>query len=243
MNRYFFYGFAFLFFSCQSVSSSNKRYASDDLTIKKVKDNVYEHVSYLVTQDFGKVPCNGMIVFDNNEAIVFDTPDNDSTAAVLIDWINDTLNCKVIAVVPTHFHDDCLGGLKAFHRRQIPSYAANRTITLAKAKNLEVPQRGFDDKTELKVGNKEVVVEFNGEGHTRDNVIAYFPSQQVMFGGCLIKEVAASKGNLEDANVNEWSKTVMKVKQKYPNVDVVIPGHGKSGGIELLDYTIDLFKK
>lgn len=243
MIKYFFYGFAFIFFSCQSLSNSDKNYTSDDLLTKKVKDNVYEHVSYLVTQDFGKVPCNGMVIFNKTEAIVFDTPDNDSIAAVLIDWINDSLNCKVIAVIPTHFHDDCLGGLKAFHKRQIPSYAANRTIALARAKNVEIPQRGFDDKLELKVGDKEVVVEFNGEGHTSDNVIAYFPSQKVMFGGCLVKEVAASKGNLDDANVNDWSETVMKVKEKYPDVEVVIPGHGKRGGTELLDYTIELFKQ
>jgi len=32
------------------------------------------------------------------------------------------------------------------------------------------------------------------------------------------------------------------VKEKYPKVKTVIPGHGQTGGIELLDYTINLFK-
>jgi hypothetical protein len=46
----------------------------------------------------------------------------------------------------------------------------------------------------------------------------------------------------KEANVEEWSKTVRKVKEKFPKVKRIIVGHGKSGGIELLDYTINLFK-
>lgn len=63
-----------------------------------------------------------------------------------------------------------------------------------------------------------------------------------MFGGCLIKELDATKGFLGDANVSEWSNTVEKVKHQFPNVQIVIPGHGKIGGKDLLDYTIKLFK-
>lgn len=63
-----------------------------------------------------------------------------------------------------------------------------------------------------------------------------------MFGGCLIKEINASKGYLGDANVQAWAATVKKVKKAYPNVKTVIPGHGEIGGKELLDYTITLFK-
>ncbi len=39
-----------------------------------------------------------------------------------------------------------------------------------------------------------------------------------MFGGCLIKEEGAGKGNLAEANVEEWPNTVRKVKMKYPEV-------------------------
>jgi metallo-beta-lactamase class B len=63
-----------------------------------------------------------------------------------------------------------------------------------------------------------------------------------MFGGCLIKELGAGKGYLGDANVVAWSSTVEKVKKAYPNVKVVVPGHGAYGNIKLLDYTINLFK-
>ena len=63
-----------------------------------------------------------------------------------------------------------------------------------------------------------------------------------MFGGCLIKELDASKGYLGDASVADWSSTVERVKKEYPNVKIVVPGHGEYGNNKLLDYTINLFK-
>jgi metallo-beta-lactamase class B len=47
---------------------------------------------------------------------------------------------------------------------------------------------------------------------------------------------------LGDANVNSWSNTVEAVKNRFPDAKIVVPGHGQHGNIELLDYTINLFK-
>ncbi len=217
-------------------------YKSEDLIITQITDHSYEHVSYLQTNDFGKVPCNGLIVSNNNEAIIFDTPTNDTSAEELIKWIKGTLHYKINAIIPTHFHDDCLGGLQAFHKENIPSYAYFKTIDFAKEKDYAIPQNGFKDSLMLKVGNEYITAKFFGEGHTRDNVVGYFPGENIMFGGCLIKEVNATKGYLGDANVAAWSNTVEKVKKAYPNVKIIIPGHGERGDKKLLDYTISLFK-
>ncbi len=221
---------------------SKEIYKSTDLIIIQLAENSYQHISYKQTNDFGNVPCNGLIVKNSKEAIVFDTPTNDKAAEELIKWINETLHCKINAIIPTHFHDDCLGGLKAFHANNIPSYANFKTIELTKENKMEVPQNSFNDSLILKVGDENIIAKFFGEGHTKDNVVGYFPSENVMFGGCLIKEIKASKGYLGDANVNTWSSTVEKVKKEYPNVKIVIPGHGASGNRKLLDYTINLFK-
>jgi metallo-beta-lactamase class B len=47
---------------------------------------------------------------------------------------------------------------------------------------------------------------------------------------------------LGDANVIDWSRTVESVKKEFPNVKIVVPGHGEYGNIKLLDYTINLFR-
>lgn len=217
-------------------------YKSPSLIVTQIAENSFEHTSYKQTNDFGNVPCNGLIVRSKNEVIVFDTPTNDKNADELIRWIKETLHCQVKAIIPTHFHDDCLGGLKAFHEHKIPSYAYAKTVALAKENQYEVPQNSFTEPLRLKLGEQYITAKFFGEGHTRDNVVGYFPADQVMFGGCLIKELEAGKGYLGDANVAAWSGTVEKVKREYPKVKLVIPGHGDYGDASLLDFTIKLFK-
>lgn len=235
-----------VFFNCGSAKKvdfkPNEIFRTNDLIISQISENAFIHVSYLKTNDFGNVPCNGLIVRDGDEVIIFDSPTNDESADELIKWVKDSLNCKINAIIPTHFHLDCLGGLKVFHENNISSYAYSRTIEFAKKNKYEVPKNCFERSIALKVGYETVSVTFFGEGHTKDNVIGYFPHENIMFGGCLIKEFNANKGNLEDANVTEWSKTVEKVKKEYPNVKIIVPGHGEYGGNELFDYTIQLFK-
>jgi metallo-beta-lactamase class B len=177
------------------------------------------------------------------EALVFDTPTDDQSAQKLIHLVQDSLHCKIVAVIPTHFHNDCLGGLLAFHTAGIPSIAHEKTIELTKENQLIEPQQGFKVSTTLRVGTQQVLVKFFGEGHTRDNVVAYFPSEQVLFGGCLIKELNATKGYLGDANLQAWADTVSKIQVAFPHVKHVVPGHGAAGDPLLLDYTKKLFEK
>jgi len=218
-------------------------YKTGNLIIRRLSDHVYEHISFLSTHDFGKVDCNGMIIINENEAVIFDTPADDESSEELINYVNK-LKCTIKAVIPTHFHEDCVGGLATFNKHSIPAYASNQTIELLKKKKNKSSNllKGFDDSLTLNVGNEKVYAEYFGEGHTKDNIIGYFPEDRVVFGGCLIKEVGAKKGNLEDANVIAWPKTVGRLRQQYPQAQIVIPGHGKFGGTELFDYTIKLFE-
>lgn len=226
----------------QDTFKPKEVYKSNDLIITQIANNSFQHISFKQTNDFGNVPCNGLIVINSHEAVVFDTPTNDKSSATLINWIKETLHCKINGTIPTHFHDDCLGGLKAFHEQDIPSYAYFKTIELAKENNFVVPKNSFPDSLVLKVGDGNIIVKFFGEGHTKDNVVGYFPGDNILFGGCLIKEIDAGKGYLGDATIADWSGTVEKIKRAYPTVKIVVPGHGEYGDKKLLDYTINLFK-
>ena len=244
--------FIFVFFLSENLFSQKNLnspefkpievYHSESLIITQISKNTYLHTSFLLTNDFGKVPCNGMLVKNKNEALVFDTPTNNKASDELITFINSKLLCHINAIVPTHFHEDCLGGLESFHQVKIPSFGNDMTIELAKINKVLPPQNGFKDSLRLNLGNSHVTIKYFGQGHTKDNVVAYFPNEKILFGGCLIKELNASKGYLGDANVGEWSNTVQNVKRQFPEVKIVIPGHGKIGGKELLDYTIKLFE-
>jgi metallo-beta-lactamase class B len=216
---------------------------SEALKIQPLTEGVYVHISYLQTDTWGLVPCNGMVYVQGGEAILFDTPTDSITSEKLIHLIEKDWKKRIKAVVINHFHTDCLGGLGAFHRHKIPSYANQLTIELAKAAGEHVlPQNGFDKMLDLQCGGRVVQNRFFGEGHTRDNIVSYLPAEQALFGGCLVKSMNAGKGFLGDANTAEWSATVEKVKLAYPAVKFVVPGHGDTGGMELLDFTARLFR-
>lgn len=234
------------FLSCHSSSKEvilpEEVYQSETLMVKRISENAYIHTSFLQTNDFGKVPCNGLLITGGIEAYIFDTPTDNLSSTELINWIQSSLGLEIKGVLPTHFHNDCLGGLQAFEDKGIPSYASYHTIQLAKENNFVLPQHGFSDSLQFKVGDKTILAKYFGEGHTRDNVVVYFPAENILFGGCLIKELGANKGFLGDANVNSWSNTVENVKKRFPNAKIVVPGHGEYGNVDLLDYTINLFK-
>jgi metallo-beta-lactamase class B len=228
--------------SCKNEKENTIVYESETLLIEQITPTVFKHKSYLQTQSFGKVGCNGMVYITNNEALVFDTPTNGEVSKELINWIINERKTSVSGVVVNHFHEDCLGGLKAFHNKSIRSYASNKTIELARKDNVAIPTNGFETTLELQLGNHKVITQFFGEAHTVDNTVSYVKDEKVLFGGCMIKSLKAGKGNLADANVNEWSNTVSKVKKTFPKIKTVIPGHGKIGNTALLDYTIKMFQ-
>lgn len=232
---------------CQSKKDAafkpEEIYRSDDLIITQISKNTFEHTSFLSTQDFGTVPANGLVVRGDKEVVIFDTPATQAGSEELIEWVEEKLQSKIKAIIPTHFHADCLGGLETFHKHNIPSYAYFKTLELAKENDFVVPLHAFEDSIAIKVGGKNVTAVFMGEGHTKDNVIGYFPDEEILFGGCLIKELGAEEGNLEDANIDSWPSTVRRIQKEYPQVKTVIPGHGAFGDQGLLDYTADLFSE
>lgn len=227
---------------CNVVNAQDKIYESENLVIEQITPNLYLQITYLNTDDWGKVACNGAIYVSNNEAVIFDTPSDSISSIELINYVKNELKSSIKAVVINHFHIDCLGGLKEFHAENIPSYASNKTIALAKDDNQEVPQNGFDKADTLTIGNQKIINTFFGEAHSKGNIISYIPSENALFGGCQVKALGAGKGNLNSANIHEWSNSIENVKKAYPEIQFVVPGHGKVGSIDLLDFTIEMFE-
>ncbi len=238
----------FFYISCTflyaySINNSSKELqVSKDLKIIKISDHSYIHVSYITLVNGDKFPCNGFIYTNKKEAYIFDSPANDQATLDLIHWLQKDLKTHIKGVVFNHFHADCTKGNAIFKKYNIPSIASKKTANLLKKKNNLLPDQIFTEKLKLTLNNKTIFNRFFGEAHTQDNIVSYFPDENILFGGCLVKSMGGRKGNLEDANTNAWSTTVSAIKEAYPNIAIVIPGHGDYGTIELLDYTISLFK-
>lgn len=216
---------------------------NQDLEIIPLSANAYLHVSWVTMAPYGRFSDNGLIYINNKEAVFMDTPMNDSVSSLLLDWFSKKFpDVRIKYVVVNHFHDDCLGGLREFHKRGITSVANQLTNESIKSDSVERPQRTFTNNLALQIGKELVVNTYLGEAHSTDNIATYIPSEKILFGGCMIKSLDGGRGNLADANLRQWSATVKKVKNYFPDARIIIPGHGNHGGTALLDYTIKMFE-
>ncbi len=232
-----------LLIAMPTATWSQTVFESDAMKINQITENTYVHITYLNTEEYGLVACNGMLVINGGEAIVFDTPSYDSVATELIQWIESEKQAEVKGVVVNHHHIDCLGGLGVFHERGIPSYASNTTINLALKDGVETPKIGFSEVLRLKAGKIPIENRFFGEAHTKGNIASYVKKEDILFGGCMVKSLKAGRGNINDANLEEWSNTIDQIIEEYPKLTTVIPGHGPVGQKNLLEYTAGMFKQ
>lgn len=176
-------------------------------------------------------PANGLILEREGGSLLIDTGYLPEHAVALVKWSRQTLRLPITQAVATHFHRDRTGGIPALEAAGIPTVAHPLTRELSHSHGTAVPTAAADfvqDAAQL-VGGCELF--FPGAGHTRDNIVAWLPHHQVLFGGCFLKSVtSADLGNLADAVVPAWADSVGRVRTRYPAPRVTIPGHGTISG-------------
>lgn len=213
----------------------------DDVELVALRPNVYLHRSYMKTDDFGTVDCNGLVYVVKGEALVVDTPSTQAQSETLIAKIRTELKAKVTGLVVGHTHADSMGGLEAFQKAGIASYSSIATQRRAAELKLPIPSVGYETALEILVGGRVVRCGYFGPGHAVDTSVTYLAAERVLFGGCLVKAAGAGRGFVGDADLGQWSATVTKVQQAFPEADLVVPGHGSCGDRGLLDFTITMF--
>jgi metallo-beta-lactamase class B len=224
-------------------SGNNSVIISEDIKLLRISENVYIHVSYCEIAPYGRVASNGLILTNENTAFLFDTPMTEDLTKDLVTWIRDSMKMKIVGFVPTHWHNDCMGGLGYLKRLGIPSFANEMTIIIAKSKNLPVPEQGFKDSLVLKLNEKKVFCEYFGAAHSLDNIVVWIPSEKILFAGCMVKDLKSNNlGNTADGDLKRYPETIQKLLDKYSDARIVIPGHGDFGDISMIRHTLELSK-
>lgn len=217
---------------------------ADDLTVEPLAEGVWLHTSYQEVPEWGRVPANGLVVVAGEEAALLDTPWTDDQTRRLIAWVAQHEGARVTTVVPTHWHQDCMGGLSAAHRAGARSFASIRTVELARERGLEPPQVGFTNRLEVQLGVRTLVLRSLGSGHTVDCIVVWIPDAEVLFGGDLIRSAGSkSLGYTAEADLERWPGTVEAIDREYGHARVVVPGHGLPGGRELIESTRELLRQ
>jgi metallo-beta-lactamase class B len=218
------------------------RQLGPDIQVLGLTEHTMIHRSFLYLEDGTRFPCNGLVYVQDSFCLIVDTPVDTVATNYLLDYLQDNLQLQVMGVVVSHAHVDAVGGLQAFHQRGIASYAHKTTLDACQAQGFTVPEQAFGRRKKFKIGDTKVIAYYPGAAHMTGNLVTYIPEEQVLFGGCLVKSYGAGPGNLSDADVARWPKAASRVKRKFKAATEIVPGHGFSGGPELLEYTIELFQ-
>lgn len=226
-----------------SKAQENEIEINDDIKLERINESFYVHISWFNDPDFGRFPSNGLLFIKNGEAIMIDTPNNNEQTKQLLDYLKDSMDISVKKLIIGHSHEDCLGGFGYIKSLGIESISGALTKDVCVKKKLPIPDNTFDQKLEFEFHGEKVICEYFGGGHTIDNIVVYFPSDKILFGGCLIKSLNSNGlGYIKESDIENWDKTIVKIMREFPDIDYVIPGHGAFGDTQLLKHTIELVK-
>jgi metallo-beta-lactamase class B len=179
------------------------------------------------------------------------------TAELLADEVAKVTSLPIMEVVNTNYHPDRAGGNAYWEsvgakiistrmtfdllesdwataiewiRRRIPEYP-NLPLVL--------PTETYPGNFELQKGQVQAL--YLGPSHTPDGIFVYFPNEKVLYAGCIIKE---DLGNLSFANMEEYPKTLLRLKQLELDIKLIVAGHGTPvHGAELIDHYLDLLQQ
>ncbi|UHA74980.1 subclass B1 metallo-beta-lactamase [Paenibacillus sp. 481] len=211
--------------------------------LKKAGKNVWIHTSYKSING-NKVPANGLIVQTKQGIVLLDATWSDKLAGQLVHMIESYFKQKVVLAIVTHAHEDRMGGVSGLIERDIEVRSTDMTARLAKEAGYAEPNAFLDGEPQFMVGGTQFEVFYPGEGHGKDNVVVWLPQTNTLFGGCLVLgQDAKALGNVADANMAEWPESLLRVKHKYGQAKLVVPGHGKWGNAGLLNRSIELVSK
>ncbi len=207
-----------------------------ELRVEKIAEGVYLHTSFQQVEGYGLVDANGLVVLDGQDAYIIDTPWSQPDTAALVAWLQ-ARNYKVKASVSTHFHDDRTAGIEYLKSISVPTYVSEQTNALLKKNSRALATETFGDAPLWLVENK-IEIFYPGAGHSVDNLVVWLPEKKILNGGCFVRTGEASTlGNTSDAVVADWAPSAERVQRRYPDAQIVIPGHGAPGDISLLEHT------
>ena len=207
--------------------------------IEALADDVFLHTSYRDIKGYGVLDSNGLIVIDGDAAYLVDTPWSEEDTARLLAWLTQR-GYELKASVSTHWHDDRTAGIGLLNSKKIPTYASRLTNRVLREKELPLATHVFDSEVFTLLEDR-IELFYPGPGHSEDNIVAWLPRQKLLFGGCLLRAMGwKSAGNLSDANLGEWGNSIRRIENRYPEIHLVVPGHGEPGREQMMDHTFSI---
>lgn len=213
------------------------------LKISPLTENFYIYTTYN-NYEGTKTPANGMYVVTNEGVILFDTPWDTTQFQPLLDSIKLRHNKKVSICIATHWHSDRTEGMEYYRKQGIKTYTTRATDELCKKNNQKRAEFLIENDSLFTVGQYSFETYYPGPGHTEDNIVIWFGTKRILYGGCLIKGAEAeSLGFLGDGNILEYETTLENVQKKYRDPQYIIVSHHNWNNRNSLKHSIVMAKK
>ncbi|MBI4891525.1 MAG: subclass B2 metallo-beta-lactamase [Acidobacteria bacterium] len=160
------------------------------------------------------------------------------TAQLLTTEIRKITKKPIREVIIPDYHADRSGGAPYFHKTGARLVTRQQTFDLLKQRfendvtglrkgyagfppiPLVLPDTVHPGDYELQAGRIKVF--YTGPAHTPDGVFVYFPQEKVLYTGCIIK---SEIGSLASGDIDEYPKTILKLKAMKLDYDVILAGH------------------
>lgn len=225
------------------LSFSLKAQSEKKLLIEHLTGDFYVYTTYNTYQD-SKVRANGVYLVTRKGVVMFDTPWDTTQFQPLLDSIYKRHKQKVVMAFATHWHNDKTAGLEYYRKAGIKTYTTVLTDLLSQQNNAKRAEFLMQKDTSFNIDQYHFETFYPGEGHTKDNIVIWFPKQKILLGGCLIKGAKDENlGFLGDGNTSEYANTLLKVKYRYPNAKFIITSHSDWRDIRSLENSIKLAKQ
>jgi metallo-beta-lactamase class B len=207
-----------------------------------------------VAEDYYYAKENSAVFIGPDSVTVIGATWSPATAALLAQEIHKITDKPIREVIDTNYHPDRAGGNAFWKQIGARIVATQMTYDLLSrdwasivkwTQNafpeyptlpLVLPTTTYPGSFELQHGRVRAL--YLGPSHTPDGIFVYFPDQQVLYGGCILKE---QLGNLAFANMQEYPLTLRRLQQLHLGIKTIIAGHySPIHGPELIDQYLNL---
>ncbi len=196
---------------------------------------------------------NPSFIITNDGVVVIDPGSSVHTGNMLLREIRKVTDMPVIAVFDTHIHGDHWLGNDAIQRTypEADIFAHHKTISMIDAGEgqswLELMHnmtKGATDGTrivnasdaikggeDLSIGGHQFQIIHQGKAHTATDIMILYKEDNVLFTGDNVAYQRIIR--MADGNFKGNIETIETARNLQPAI--VVPGHGRTGGTELLD--------
>ena len=210
---------------------------------QEVGDRVFTRRFKFFNQQIG-------VVLGGRDVLVIDTRSTPTQAREILADLRELTRDPVTLVVDSHWHFDHAFGNSVFRPASIWGHARTVDRLLARGRAtieevaaeipaiasdirevvIDPPNKTFEDRATVEVGNRVVELTYLGRGHTDTDIVITVPDAAahgagVLFAGDLLE--AEAPPSFGDSYPLEWPDAVEGI---LPLVEgAVVPGHGKVG--------------